>query len=135
MSFEIFRWNIDEVGENPAKAVGKMIGFLFAFFLLGCVVASIDNWAHLFGYFFGLFIAVALRPIRTYKGHKTSLGSRICSSIISLAIALGLFALLVLLFYVAPVYNCNGCLYFNCIPFTSTYCDGMEVKIDRSSEL
>ena len=135
MSFEIFRWNIDEVGENPLPAVGKMLGFMLAFFLFGAVVAEIDNWAHLFGYFFGLLMAIAIRPVKVYHGEKTSLGSRICTSIICLAIAIGILVTLFILFYVAPLYSCEGCKYFNCIPFTEDYCAGMEVTIDRSDEL
>lgn len=112
-----------------------MSGFLLVFFLLGTVVTSIDNWAHLFGYFFGLALAIGLRPLKVWKGQKTSTWSRAVTAIVAIAIAIAIFAFLVVLFYVAPVYECAGCLYFNCIPFTSTYCDGMEVSIERSDEL
>ncbi len=97
----------------------------------------IDNWAHLFGFAFGYLFSVGCRPYRFLC--KKDLGEgvtagRVVVSIVHLGLAIFIFLVLVTLFYVSPVYECNGCSYFNCIPITSTFCDGMEVKIGRSYE-
>ena len=56
---------------------------------------------------------------------------KIVVGITCIVFAAGVFVITVILFYVAPITNCDGCMYFNCIPFTSTYCDGMSVTLER----
>ena len=130
MFLEVLRWNKDE---RPWRTLGKILVILIVLFLFGMVVAQIDNWAHLFGLVFGLLIAAAFRPFKSYKGEKFSKCCNITTRIVLTVIACGLFALLVVLFYVAPLYDCESCMYFNCIPFTDSYCDGMSVTISRST--
>lgn len=131
MFLEVMRWNKDE---NPGKTIGKIIFVLFVLFLLGAVVASIDNFAHLFGLIFGFFVAFGFRPFRTRGGKPIPKGCIIFSQIVMFLCAIGLFAMLVVIYYVLPVTNCESCMYFNCIPFTSTYCDGMSVNIKRDGQ-
>jgi len=39
------------------------------------------------------------------------------------------FALLLFVFYLAPLYHCPRCHYFSCIPITDTYCRSSELRI------
>ena len=45
-----------------------------------------------------------------------------------------MFAMLFVLFYVTPIYECKGCSYFNCIPFTKHFCEDMKVDVDMEVE-
>ena len=129
---EIFRWNKDN---NPLKATIKMIVMLLVLFAVG-IIPSIDNYAHLFGFFFGLLLAIAVRPYKSLRKKEFSKGTRICCSVVCIVLALALFGMLIILFYVVPVYECDTCSYFNCVPFTADFCDEMYVTIGRSqSEL
>ena len=39
----------------------------------------------------------------------------------------------ILLFYVAGIYECDACSYFNCIPLTDTFCRTSQVVIVRDN--
>ena len=125
---EVFRWNTDEMDDNPIKAILIMTATLILLFVFG-LLPSIDNWAHLFGFAFGLGIATAMRPPKAFMGKSLSTASRVLIIVISAAVAICVFAILVVLFYVEPVTECKGCSYFTCVPFTETFCDGMYVDL------
>jgi hypothetical protein len=131
MFVEIIRWSGEE---NIARTLGKMVLVLLILFFFGCVVTSIDNYAHLFGFVFGVFVALGFRPFTSLKGVPYSKGCLIFTRIMMFACAIGLFALLVVIFYMVPITSCSACMYFNCIPFTDTYCDGMEIAIERDGQ-
>lgn len=130
MFVEVLRWNKDE---NPWKTLGKIFLVLIILFFLGAVVSQIDNYSHLFGLIFGIFIAYGFRPYKSYKGEMLSRACLIITRIVSFALAVAIFSLVTALFYAFPVYSCDACMYFNCIPFTDTYCEGMSVSISRES--
>lgn len=92
-------------------------------------VLQVDNYAHVFGFFVGVFLAVACKPLTVIRDVPISKCACAACVIVPVAIVGGIFAMLVILFYVAPVYNCTNCPYFNCIPFTDTYCDSVFVQI------
>ena len=116
--------------KRPCLEVLKVLGFILFLFILG-LLPWIDNWAHLTGSIFGFLLAFAILPYITFgKFDKT----RKCVMILfGLGGATILFVMLVILFYVSPIYNCPGCQYFNCIPFTDDFCKNMEVEINRDS--
>lgn len=116
--------------KRPCLEVSKVLGFILFLFILG-LLPWIDNWAHLTGFIFGFLLAFAILPYITFgKFDKT----RKCVMILfGLGGATILFVMLIILFYVSPIYNCPGCQYFNCIPFTDDFCKNMEVRINRDS--
>ncbi len=87
----------------------------------------VDNWAHLIGFVFGFLLSFALLPHINFN--KLDRAAKLIGIVLCLLTAIGLMSLLVILFYVSPVYDCEYCHYFNCIPFTKKFCKSMEAKI------
>ena len=115
--------------KNPCCALMKQLCFLLVLFVMG-LLPYVDNYAHLFGFVFGFLLAFALLPFLNFN--KCDRRGKIIGIIVCLLAACGVFALLIVLFYVSPIYNCPNCHYFNCIPFTSKFCRTMEVRIGRT---
>ena len=122
----------------------KQLKTLYTFLALCTVVIVIlfvlglfpwmDNWAHLFGFFFGIFLSLILVKDFSLENPVTGKGLKhwhlvLISSVILLATLL----LLILSFYVFPITEASGISYFNCIPFTDTFCKNMDVSINRGS--
>lgn len=116
--------------KRPFVSLLKVGGFIIFLFILG-FLPWIDNWAHLSGFLFGFLLAFSLLPYVSFG--KFDRRRKLIGIILSLGGATVLFVLLVILFYVLPLYDCPGCQYFNCIPFTDDFCKNMEVSIDRKS--
>ena len=113
------------VGTNTWAVLGKMALSVVLLLLVGLCLPQVDNFSHLFGFLFGLLISYALRPHRSLCGLRLETTGLIVAGVVSGVIAIGLFLTFVLIFYVAPQVNCDGCVYFNCIPFSDTYCDSV----------
>lgn len=116
--------------ERPSIALLKIAVPIVLLFLLG-LLPWIDNWAHVSGFLFGFLLAFALLPYVSFGTYDRR--RKIIGIVLSLGGAIFLFVLLVVLFYVLPLYNCPGCQYFNCIPFTPDFCKNMEINIDRNA--
>ena len=117
--------------QHPFWSLGKLTIILLVLFLVG-LLPMVDNYAHLIGFLFGFLLSFALLPYVTFG--KFDRTRKIVGIILCLLTAVGLLALLVVLFYVIGVYSCPNCQYFNCIPFTPKFCDSMEVKIGRTKD-
>lgn len=120
-----------QINEKPWGALLKLTLILLGLFVLG-LLPMIDNWAHLFGFILGFFLAFAFLPYVTFNVDDRRwkrIGVILC--LITMSV---LFVVLFLLFYVVPIYKCPNCEYFNCIPFTPTFCKSMEVRITRTNE-
>ncbi|XP_063444509.1 inactive rhomboid protein 1-like isoform X2 [Mytilus trossulus] len=116
--------------KRPCLEVTKVLLFIGFLFLLG-LLPWIDNWAHLTGFVFGFLLAFAILPYIHFGSFDKT---RKCVMILfGLGGATILFVMLIILFYISPIYNCPGCQYFNCIPITENFCKNMEVQIDRES--
>lgn len=113
---------------NPCLALSKQVALLVLLFIFG-LLPYVDNYAHLFGFFMGFLLSFALLPFITFN--RCDRTSKIIGIVACFTSSVGLFALLTVLFYVTPIYNCPNCHYFNCIPFTPKFCESMEVKIGR----
>ena len=111
---------------HPWYALGKLVMLLFVLFAAG-FLPYVDNYAHLIGFVFGFLLSFALLPYVTFG--KFDRQRKIIGIIVCLLTAIGLFSLLIVLFYVSPVYECPYCHYFNCIPFTDKLCDTMKVSV------
>ncbi|KAH9502542.1 Inactive rhomboid protein 1 [Bulinus truncatus] len=116
--------------KHPTLALMRLtIPFVF-FFILG-LLPWFDNWAHIFGSFFGFLLAFALMPYVSFgmfDKHRKMVGIVVCLSSATL-----LFAILVVIFYFAPLTECHWCIYLNCIPFTDDFCENMGVTIKKNA--
>lgn len=116
--------------ERPGISLLKVAVPIVILFLLG-LLPWIDNWAHVTGFLFGFLLAFALLPYVSFGQFDRR--RKLIGILLSLGGSIGMFILLIVLFYVLPLYNCPGCQYFNCIPFTADFCKNMEINIDRNS--
>lgn len=118
--------------KNPCRSVLKFVVVIILLFIMG-LLPWIDNWAHIVGFIFGVMLAFALLPYITFGNFDTR--RKMITIGVGLGLSIILIIILVIFFYVFPVYQCNGCQYFNCIPFGSPkFCENMEVTIRRESK-
>uniref|UniRef100_A0AAZ3RJL4 Inactive rhomboid protein n=1 Tax=Oncorhynchus tshawytscha TaxID=74940 RepID=A0AAZ3RJL4_ONCTS len=109
---------------QPWRAFIKLLCvvlFLFAFGLL----PWIDNFAHIFGFISGFFLSFAFLPYISF-GRMDMYRKRL-QIIVFLLVFLGLFAGLVVLFYVYPI-KCDWCELLTCIPFTDKFCEKYDLN-------
>lgn len=116
--------------EHPIKQYLKLGGFILVLFIVG-LFPWIDNWAHLSGFIFGFFLAFALIPYSCIG--KFNVRKKVFSVVLALLGTALLYALFIIIFYVLPLDNCDGCQYFNCIPFTPKFCQNMDVSLKRNT--
>ena len=86
----------------------------------------IDNFANLFGFFAGLLLGSAIFPNIDLKGRC----QRVLMIAICISITIVTVAALVVLFYIKPIDQCDGCKFFSC-PFGNDYCLDMDFNITR----
>jgi membrane associated rhomboid family serine protease len=116
-----------EIYESPWSVFGKNCGLLVSVILIG-FLPMIDNYANIFGFISGLFLATILFPNMNMKGHcQRAIIITVCISITIL-----LVTALIVLFYIKPIDQCNWCKFFSC-PFGSNYCLDMDFNITRLS--
>jgi len=98
--------------------------------VIGLFVPMIDNYAILVGTVLGLLLGFALMPFVGYD-RRNSRGDlvRIVGVSLSLSVVVIVFVVLLVVFYLAPLYTCPNCHYFNCIPITETYCRSSELRV------
>ncbi|XP_031420721.1 inactive rhomboid protein 1 isoform X1 [Clupea harengus] len=109
---------------SPWRAFAKLLCvvlFLFAFGLL----PWIDNFAHLGGFVSGFFLSFAFLPYISFG--RMDMYRKRCQIIVFLAVFVGLFAGLVVLFYVRPI-KCEWCELLTCIPFTDKFCEKYDLN-------
>ncbi|XP_068084541.1 inactive rhomboid protein 1 isoform X2 [Anabrus simplex] len=114
--------------KHPDYAIFKLGAITVVLFAFG-FLPWVDNYAHLFGFIFGFLLSYALLPFISfgeYDHHK-----KIALIWVCLLSSLFLFAALVILFYVIPVYDCEVCTYFNCLPFTRDFCASQNINFKR----
>ncbi|XP_062609991.1 inactive rhomboid protein 1-like isoform X1 [Saccostrea cucullata] len=109
--------------------LGAYSAILLLLFFLG-VFPWMDNWSHIFGFIFGLFISLVVMKETDIKDKGiTRLHIVVTFGILSLA----LFLFLIIMFYAAPLTESTWLQYINCIPFSDTFCKNMDVTINRGS--
>ena len=101
--------------------------------IIGLFVPMIDNYAILVGTVLGLPLAFALLPFVGYDRQNEN-GDRLrkIGVPVSLFVVLSVFVILLIVFYLAPLYTCRDCHYFSCVPITETYCHSSEIRIITS---
>lgn len=109
--------------------LGAYSAILFLLFFLG-VFPWMDNWSHIFGFFFGMFISLVVMKETDIKAKGiTRVHVVLTFGILSLVV----FLFLIIMFYAAPLTESTWLQYINCIPFTDTFCSNMDVTISRGS--
>lgn len=114
--------------KHPHHALLKLVSITFVLFIFG-LLPWVDNYSHLFGFVFGFLLSYALLPFvsfGTYERQKKVALIWVC--LISAGV---LFICLVLLFYIIPVYDCEVCSYFNCLPLTRDFCASQNINFMR----
>lgn len=109
---------------QPWRAFTKLLCvvlFLFAFGLL----PWIDNFAHICGFISGFFLSFTFLPYISFG--RLDMYRKRCQIIIFLVVFVGLFAGLVVLFYVSPI-TCEWCELLTCIPLTDKFCEKYDLN-------
>jgi len=114
--------------KRPEQALSKLLAITFLLFLLG-LLPWVDNFAHLFGFIFGFLLSYALLPFVSFGPYDRQ--KKIFLIWVCLLSALFLFLLLLLLFYLIPMYDCEMCSYFNCIPITKDFCANQNINFKK----
>ncbi|XP_049772143.1 inactive rhomboid protein 1 [Schistocerca cancellata] len=120
--------NVWQMLRHPDHALLKLLCITLVLFVFG-LLPWVDNYAHLFGFIFGFLLSYALLPFVSfgeYDRHKKVALIWVC-----LLSAAFLFAALIVLFYIVPVYDCEVCTYFNCLPITRDFCSSQNINFKR----
>ncbi|KAK5967295.1 Rhomboid domain-containing protein [Trichostrongylus colubriformis] len=127
---------------RPHRELAKHMLTVFVLFLTG-LLPWVDNWAHLFGFIFGLLITIVTFPYLDFesqqklsKGCRPTLSRRHLAIVTSLILCVFLYFLLGYLYFHQIDVNCPWCQYFNCINikyFTGSnhFCDNTGQKLSQ----
>ena len=108
---------------------GAYSAILFFLFFLG-VFPWMDNWSHIFGFIFGMFISLVVMKETDIKKKGIT---RVHVVLVFGILSLFMFLFLIIMFYAAPLTESTWLQYINCIPFSETFCKNMDVTINRGS--
>ncbi|PWA16151.1 hypothetical protein CCH79_00019449 [Gambusia affinis] len=113
-----------QILERPWRAFTKLAAISIFFFSFG-LLPWIDNFAHVCGFVSGFFLSFAFLPYISF-GRSDSYRKRlqICGFLL---VFLGLFAALVVLFYVFPL-KCDWCEFLTCVPVTDKFCEKYDLN-------
>ncbi|OQV17126.1 Inactive rhomboid protein 1 [Hypsibius exemplaris] len=121
----IYSWKLLDRPWMPVLRMSLMVLFLF---IVGLFPWT-DNYAHIFGFAFGFLLSLALLPGLAFG--ESNRRCKVWTIILALLACIGLFAGLIVMFYVHPIYDCVGCSYLNCIPITENFCDNQKIVIAK----
>ncbi|XP_046659942.1 inactive rhomboid protein 1 isoform X3 [Homalodisca vitripennis] len=113
---------------NPRQALLKLVCIVLFLFLFG-LLPWVDNFAHLFGFVFGFLLSFALLPFVSFGEYDRQ--KKICLIWFCLITSGILFLTLLLSFYIFPIYDCQSCSYFNCLPLTEDFCATQNINFKR----
>jgi len=119
---------------SPGIALGKLLAIVFIFFMLG-LLPWVDNYAHIVGFFTGFLLSYALMP---YIAFDRTIHSRTRRAILIVLCLLSVFlilAVLFVIFYYTPIYNCSWCKYLTCIPFTKDFCADQNINFKKDEPI
>lgn len=114
--------------KHPHHALLKLLSITFVLFLFG-LLPWVDNYSHLFGFVFGFLLSYAFLPFVSFGPYERQ--KKVALIWVCLVSAGVLFICLVLLFYIIPVYDCEICSYFNCLPITRDFCASQNIDFKR----
>ncbi|XP_050295701.1 uncharacterized protein LOC126735679, partial [Anthonomus grandis grandis] len=114
--------------KHPNQALCKLLSITLVLFLIG-LLPWVDNYAHLFGFVFGFLLSYALLPFVSFGPYDRQ--KKVFLIWVCLLTTMILFIVLMLLFYIIPVYDCKICSYFNCLPLTRDFCANQNINFKR----
>lgn len=121
--------NVWPMLQRPENALMKLLGIVLVLFLFG-LLPWIDNYAHFFGFVFGFLLSYAFLPFVSFGPYdRTKKVTLIWICLFSAGIV---FGALVVLFYIVPIYECQVCNYFNCIPLTRDFCAEQNINFIKN---
>lgn len=124
--------NVWHLLKRPTHAFLRLMGITAFLFALG-LLPWVDNYAHLFGFIFGFLLSYALLPFVSFGLYDRQ--RKIALIYVCLGSCTFLFSALVALFYVIPVYDCEICTLFNCLPITRDFCAEQNINLKRDDGL
>ncbi|KAI5723596.1 hypothetical protein M8J76_008494 [Diaphorina citri] len=113
--------------KHPEQALMKLLTITFILLLFG-LLPWVDNFAHLFGFLFGFLLSYALLPFVSFGPYDRQ--KKIFLIWVCLMFVIIFLVVLLLLFYLIPIYDCELCSYFNCIPFTNEFCADQNINLN-----
>ncbi|EYB82198.1 hypothetical protein Y032_0365g3602 [Ancylostoma ceylanicum] len=127
---------------RPQRELGKHMCTVLLLFLTG-LLPWVDNWAHLFGFIFGLLITIVTFPYLDFEsqekprqGCRSSLSRRNLAIVVALISCIFLYTLLGYIYFNSIEVNCPWCQYFNCINLkfitgSNHFCDNTGQKLSQ----
>lgn len=110
--------------QNPVHDLLRLLATALALLVIG-ILPWFDNYSAIGGLFAGFFTAGVLQPY-TSVGDPTRVKYLVTTIISAVLLAVMLTVLFVCMYnstIMELVHNCSWCGYFNCVPFTSDFCD------------
>ncbi|XP_054282577.1 inactive rhomboid protein 1-like isoform X1 [Macrosteles quadrilineatus] len=114
--------------KSPHHALLKLVSIVLFLFVFG-LLPWVDNFAHLFGFIFGFLLSFALLPFVSFGEYDRQ--KKIFLIWVCLMTCVFLFLTLLLLFYITPIYDCQICSFFNCLPLTDHFCSAQNINFKR----
>ncbi|KJH45230.1 peptidase, S54 family [Dictyocaulus viviparus] len=127
---------------RPQRELMKHVLTVFLLFLTG-LLPWIDNWAHLFGFIFGLLITIVIFPYLDFNsndkpkfGCRSTLSRRHIAIVVALILCVFLYSILGYIYYHMVEVKCSWCQYFNCINIkyitgSDHFCDNTGQKLSQ----
>jgi len=116
--------------EDPANSLWNLISIAIGLFILG-LLPWIDNYAHIFGFFVGLMLSLALTPYLTPFNDTYSRRKKVIQIWVCIVLVIITFVLLPLPLYIYPLYKCSWCQYLDCWPLAPNWCENQGIKVPR----
>lgn len=110
---------------NPFIELLKLV-LLICFLLLAGLLPWIDNFAHIGGFLFGFLTSFVFLPHINFD--KEDRIAKLVTQIICGVLAIVLLVVLFLIFYTVDG-SCTNCSYFNCLPFTDSFCQDATMEL------
>lgn len=117
--------HVFKVYAKPCNVILKMCLVLLFVVILG-LFPIIDNYQNIFGFLAGFCLSLILFPSIAFSG-KFNRCVMFIIGCVSLAI---LVLMLIILFYIKPIDNCEWCKFLSC-PFGPRFCLNMDFNITR----
>ena len=112
---------------SPWMYLGKLMLLLFVALLFG-LLPMVDNYAHMFGFLYGILLGFPLLPTipttdedEDPEGYKRETTINLIVNILCLLLAIGLTVLGVFLFFIKQDAQSTAIAWFNC-PFGDSFC-------------
>ena len=109
-----------EMLKKPGLQLVKLLGFALVLLIIG-LLPWFDNYAQLGGFIMGIVSAGALFPYVSFGQNART--RYFITTVISLVLMVAMFTVLIILVYVKPIEDCEWCKWFNCVPWTSKFCE------------